>query len=57
MLPPPPPGSRLLLFGGQAQDVCQLNDVWQLDLLAMAWSQLSAPHWCTAACRAQHERH
>lgn len=55
--PSPPPGSSLFVFGGQAVNVCQLNDVLELDLRTMEWRQLAAPRWCTAACRRQFEHH
>lgn len=47
----PHAGSRLLVFGGQAEHVCQLNDLWQLDLTTLEWIELSAPRFCTTKCR------
>lgn len=59
--PPPLPApaladSRLLVFGGQTFGVCQLNDVFELDLTRLVWKELSPPRWCTAKCRRAHER-
>eukprot|EP00887_Chlorella_sp_A99_P008153 scaffold12.g8153.t1 len=47
-------GSRLVVFGGQSESVCQLNDVWELDLSALEWRALSPPRFCTKKCRKAH---
>ncbi|GAB4823096.1 hypothetical protein N2152v2_010142 [Parachlorella kessleri] len=44
-------GSKLIIFGGQTEQVCQLNDVWELDLDSLQWLMLSAPRFCTRKCR------
>ena len=46
--------SRLLIFGGQAAEVCQLNDVWELNLDTLTWAELDPPHFCTDKCRQAH---
>lgn len=51
-----PAAPRLLVFGGQAAHVCQLNDVAELDLATLTWRQLSAPRFCTHRCRKAHRQ-
>ncbi|KAL4429591.1 hypothetical protein ABPG77_008640 [Micractinium sp. CCAP 211/92] len=50
-----PPGSteasRLLVYAGQTAHVCQLNDVYELDMASWRWQQLAAPSFCTSECR------
>ena len=43
--------SRLVVFGGETLDNCRLNDVWELSLTSMLWSQLSPPHFCGHKCK------
>lgn len=43
--------SRLLVYAGQTAHVCQLNDVYELDMDSWRWQQLSAPSFCTSKCR------
>lgn len=45
--------SRLLVYAGQTAHVCQLNDVYELDMGSWRWQQLSAPSFCTSKCRAR----
>ncbi|GAB4822082.1 hypothetical protein N2152v2_009128 [Parachlorella kessleri] len=46
-----PDASRLVVFGGETLDNCRLNDVWELSLGSMLWSQLSPPHFCGHKCK------
>lgn len=45
-----PADSRLLVFGGQTEHVCQLNDVWEFSFITGRWAELSPPHFCTKKC-------
>ncbi|PSC68380.1 DNA-binding protein isoform X1 isoform C [Micractinium conductrix] len=42
--------SRLLIFGGQTEHVCQLNDVFELDLERFSWRCIVPPRFCTRTC-------
>ena len=51
------PGSRLLVFGGQTEHACELNDAHSLDLAetAAGWRQLSPPRLCSKHYRREFE--
>ncbi|KAL3157801.1 hypothetical protein ABBQ32_012224 [Trebouxia sp. C0010 RCD-2024] len=51
------PAGSMIVFGGESNKGCYLDDVWVLHLNSLMWQELSRPVACQKRCRSMLEQH